>query len=453
MEGSGDTAPLAESASKIRPAFSLALRWVTEPDRCEPILSSPVIVGRDRACGLVIDSAGVSRRHAELTRDGPALVVRDLLSRNGTFLNGRQVELASPKEGDLLRFGDSLTLVVRTTDQPQPVALSEIGETMLVGPDSRAMFAQLRHVAGSDLPIVINGETGVGKERVARAIHALSRRTGNFHGINCAALPTSLAEAELFGYRKGAFSGAEGESLGHLRAAHGGTLLLDELAELSPTVQAKLLRALQEKEVVPLGQTRAVPIDVRVVAACQVPLEQLVKVKRVRQDLAARLSGAVFEIAPLRARRLDVAFLFAHFLRRFADGTPPKVDARLVERLLLYPWPSNVRELELLVRRLVVLHGGEPLLTDSMLPEALGRSDDHCRGPTAPTQPPPDRDTHDLLCLQQALVEKDGNVSRAAAQVGISRQRAYRLMGAQRFGTVESPLDESGSNRPSDPGK
>ncbi len=156
-----------------------------------------------------------------------------------------------------------------------------------------------------------------------------------------------MAEAELFGYRKGAFSGAENSSVGHLRTAQGGTLLLDELAELPLGVQAKLLRVLQEKVVTPLGETRPLPLDVRIVSACQQRLERLVESKRLRQDLAARLSGATLELPPLRERRSDTGCLFAYFLGKLSGGRPPRVDAKLLERLLLYHWPNNIRELAL----------------------------------------------------------------------------------------------------------
>jgi len=427
-ENTNTTLPLAESAEPASARSCLAVRWITASGMAPQLLTGAhLTLGRGAESDLRIESSGVSRRHAELTRQGPVFAIRDLESRNGTFLNGRRVQHGALSEGDVLRLGDAVGVISRVhPDGHGPPAL-EFGD-VLFGPDLAEPLEQMRRAAPSDLPMVILGETGVGKECAARAVHLLSGRRGAFHAVNCAALPTALAEAELFGYRKGAFTGADHAGGGHLRAADGGTLLLDELAELSLPVQGKLLRALQEKEVMPLGETRAVRIDLRIVAACQAPLDELVRAKRLRQDLAARLSGLTVTIAPLRARRSDAGYLFGYFLRRFSGGRPPAVDPKLIERLLLYSWPSNVRELQLLTQRLVVLHGDQPLLKQSMLPEALGRSE----SVEAETKTPsvavlPDRNEHDLRALTAELLVNGGNLSRAAAKVGISRQRAYRL--------------------------
>ena len=175
----------------------------------------------------------------------------------------------------------------------------------LFGPGTADQLEEIRNTARTTLPVVIVGEAGVGKEAASKALHELSGRAGPFHAVNCAALPQALAEAELFGYRKGAFTGAVQAGLGHFRAAHGGTLLLDELADLAPAIQAKLLRVIQEARVTPLGETKSVDIDVRVVAACQAPVEELVHRGRLRADLAMRLNGAQVRLPPLRERRLE----------------------------------------------------------------------------------------------------------------------------------------------------
>jgi transcriptional regulator with PAS, ATPase and Fis domain len=374
--------------------------------------------------------------------------IRDLQSRNGTFVNGRRVQHAALSEGDVVRLGDAVGVVARVDPTRASEPPFELGGA-LFGPDQADQLAQIRLLAPSELPVVVVGETGVGKESAARALHALSGRTGPFHAVNCAALPTALAEAELFGYRKGAFSGADVASVGHLRAAHGGTLLLDELAELALPVQAKLLRALQEKTVTPLGETRPLPLDARIVGACQQHLEALVAGKRLRQDLAARLAGATLELLPLRARRSDTGYLFGYFLRQFSGGRPPRVDAKLLERLLLYGWPNNVRELSQLTQRLLVLHGEEPLLKQSMLPEALGRSEPSKQdAPLTESMPAADRNEHDLRLLRRALAECDGNMSRAASRIGISRQRAYRLMAGKSPAEPESDAEDDADGAP-----
>ena len=196
------------------------------------------------------------------------------------------------------------------------------------------MLAPAKLVAASDLPMIIQGETGSGKEGAARAIHAWSGRRGAFVALNCAALPEALAEAELFGYRKGAFTGAERASAGYLRAAEGGTLFLDEIAELSLPIQAKLLRAVEQRELCPLGESTPVAIDVRLLAATQSPLGLAVAQKRFRGDLLARLSGLTVVIPPLRHRSEEIPALFGKIVEQFgARVAAPRFDSTLIERL------------------------------------------------------------------------------------------------------------------------
>jgi transcriptional regulator with PAS, ATPase and Fis domain len=266
--------------------------------------------------------------------------------------------------------------------------------------------------------VLIEGETGSGKERLARLIHDASGRTGTFLALNCAAVPEAIAEAELFGYRKGAFTGAERASPGHLRAAHGGTLLLDEIADLPASLQTKLLRALEQREVLPLGESTPVKVDVRVVAACQMPLRQAVSEGRFRGDLFARLDGVTVALPPLRERKEEIVFVFSELVKEHSGGAPPAFEPRLVEALCTYEWPFNVRELDLLVRRLLVLHGTQSMLKRSFLPERMSEAE----------SPPEDRDERDLAALSAALRRHRGNVARAAQEASISRQRAYRLM-------------------------
>jgi transcriptional regulator with PAS, ATPase and Fis domain len=247
--------------------------------------------------------------------------------------------------------------------------------------------------------------------------------------VNCASLPEGLAEAELFGYRRGAFTGADRSSPGFFRSAERGTLLLDEVSDLPMTVQAKLLRVLEQREVQPLGETRPVPIDVRVVVAGQSPLDEAVREGRFRGDLFARLDGVTVRLPPLRGRREDVLPLFSHYLGRESGGRAPALEADLVERLVAHDWPFNVRELVLLVRRLLVLHGGESTLHADHLPERMGEG-----GLESPSKPPSGTatpsagDSIELPALISALRSAGGNVARASAMLGITRQRAYRLM-------------------------
>ncbi|HYP89343.1 MAG TPA: sigma 54-interacting transcriptional regulator, partial [Polyangiaceae bacterium] len=270
------------------------------------------------------------------------------------------------------------------------------------------------------------GETGTGKEAVSRAIHDWSGRTGPFVAVNCAALPQALAEGELFGYRRGAFTGAEQASAGYFRAAQHGTLLLDEVCELPLALQAKLLRVIEQREVHPLGEVKPVKLDVRVLAAAQEPLAQAVAQSRFRADLFARLDGLSVRLPPLRERRAEIPYLFTRLLVEGSSARTPTPDVRLVERLCLYDWPFNVRELGLLVKRLLVLHGAEPKLTLQQLPERFRA--ERAATPSAPSRALPTAELPELAELLEALRASSGNVARAAQALGISRQRAYRMM-------------------------
>jgi DNA-binding NtrC family response regulator len=290
-------------------------------------------------------------------------------------------------------------------------------------------------VATTDLPIVIQAETGAGKEGAARAIAAWSARPGPFVAVNCAALPETLAEGELFGYRRGAFSGAERAHPGFLRAAHGGTLLLDEIADLPLPIQAKLLRAVEQQEVVPLGESEPVAIDVRFLAAAQGPLRRAVEENRFRGDLLARLDGLTVQLPPLRARVEEVPYLFGKLVEQHCGATaPPRLDPRLVERLCVHDWPFNVRELALLVRRLLAQHPHATVLDLGMLSDNLRPGEIPAEPPSA-ARPEEERPDPDHAALLFALRAARGNVKRTAAALGISRGRLYRLM--EKLGSLD----------------
>ena len=389
------------------------------------------MIGRDEACAVHLTGNDVSRRHAVLRTDPEGgVTLADLGSRNGVRLNGRPISEATLGVGDVVRLGGWVGVVTAT-----PGEFVEIAPGLWGGAALRAALEPLRRAAASDLPIVLEGETGTGKEVVTRALHRWSGRPGPLVAVNCAALPEGLAEGELFGYRKGAFTGADRQSAGFFRSAEGGTLLLDEVSDLPMALQAKLLRVLEEREVQPLGELRPVPIDVRVVVAGQQPLLGAMRQGRFRADLLARLDGLTVRLPPLRQRREDVLPLFSHLLQEIGQGRAPAIESDLAERLCLHDWPFNVRELVLLARRLLTLHGSETTLYARYLPERIGDAAAATTPPADPTakKPPgPDRgEPVELPALMVALRASGGNVARAAAMLGISRQRAYRLMEGQ----------------------
>ncbi|MFO7984131.1 MAG: sigma-54 dependent transcriptional regulator [Desulfuromonadales bacterium] len=221
-----------------------------------------------------------------------------------------------------------------------------------------------------DATVLVQGESGTGKELVARAIHSHSeRRSRNFVPVNCAAIPEDLLESELFGYVKGAFTGAVQSKIGRIQYADGGTLFLDEIGDMKPSLQAKLLRMLQEREFEPVGGLRSVPVDVRVIAATHCSLEQRVADGRFREDLFYRLNVVPIEIPPLRVRRADISHLIETFVKVYNRGKREPLlgfTAEAVECLVRYSWPGNVREVENLVQHMVVLNGGKMVGLEEM---------------------------------------------------------------------------------------
>jgi transcriptional regulator with AAA-type ATPase domain len=424
------TLPSANTGRDISSGRPRHVRWVFPSTVLSASVGRSHVVGRDSSCDAVLTGTEISRRHAEFRRDGPFLAVRDLGSRNGVFVNGARVVDAPLVPGDVVRCGEWIGIV--GADEIIG-AFSEIAPGWFGGPALGAP-AELARRVGADLPIIVQGETGTGKEGMAQAIHAWSGRRGPFIAVNCAALPEHLAEAELFGHRKGAFTGADRSSPGLFRAAHGGTIFLDEILEMPLATQPKLLRVLEQREVLAIGETKPTAIDVRVVAATQEPIANAVAEGRFRADLHARLDGLTAVLPPLRQRREDIVPLFQQFLRQHVNGPSPSLETKLVEALCTHSWPLNVRELRLLVRRLVAIHPSERLLKRSYLPERMLTPD---VAPTKRGAPPVAgpkavrrsvNDEADFGALIEALQNNHGSVTKAALAIGISRYRAYRLL-------------------------
>jgi two-component system response regulator HydG len=308
-------------------------------------------------------------------------------------------------------------------------ALAGAGEVVGESPAVRAVLALVRQVAPTDATVLVQGESGTGKELVARALHDLSPRRGRpFIRVNCAALPETLLESELFGYEKGAFTGAAGRKEGRFQLADGGTLLLDEVGDLSPLTQAKLLRVLQEGEFEPLGATRTLRVDVRVVAATNQDLGELVKAKRFREDLYYRLQVITITVPPLRDRREDIPLLAQHFLRRFAAKNHRELDGfseAALARLTDYPWPGNVRELEHAIERAVILARGR-LLDVGDFPEPIARTEPTPRVIPIPIGTPLEEAKQRLI--EETLRLAKGNKALAAKLLGIASRTIYRKL-------------------------
>jgi sigma-54-specific transcriptional regulator len=315
---------------------------------------------------------------------------------------------------------------------PRIVAASAL---MFEDPGSKEIAAQICRLAPSDATILITGETGTGKEIVARYIHSLSqRRAARFVAVNCAALTESLAESELFGHERGAFTGAQGARAGWFEAAQGGTLFLDEIGELSLPIQAKLLRVLQEREVVRVGSQRAIPVDIRLLTATNVNLERAVQAGRFRKDLYYRINLATLSLAPLRERPGDLWPLAQHFLQLYRERLGLGDVSLSAEALALmgrYPWPGNIRELENVIHYALLVSTG-PLVTatDLHLPQFgpvvadAGAPFDTLEAAlrSVLTQPGANRyQTVSDTLVRAALDQCDGNQVRTAALLGVSR--------------------------------
>jgi two-component system response regulator AtoC len=430
--------------------------------------SGEVTIGRDEGSTVRIDDPSVSRQHAVL-RVGDGLEIEDLGGANGTFMrpkahggagnstvNVRQLlgKKAELTVGDCLLFGTASVVVrhERRVELPD-LGVPEVPDTAGAGvvlrdPAMRALYTEAARAARSNISILLLGETGVGKEVLARAIHAHSPRSnGPFIAVNCAAIAESLLESELFGSEKGAFTGSSSARAGLFEAAQGGTVFLDEIGELPLAIQAKLLRVLEERAVTRLGSTRPRPVDVRFVAATNRDPEIDSKNGRFRQDLYYRLNGISFVIPPLRDRPQEIDVLAGRFLTAACRGIeraePLALSPAVLDLLRRHTWPGNVRELRNVVERAVVLCVGAVVLPEHLPPSLLAAIR------AGGTQPPPSRarqgESGDLQTemksierarIVEALERCHGNQSEAARQLGMPRR------------TLVTRLTEFGLSRP-----
>ncbi|MBL9013342.1 MAG: sigma 54-interacting transcriptional regulator [Myxococcales bacterium] len=404
------------------------------------IPDSGVVIGRAPECDLVLDHRAFSRRHAVLRRV-PALTVQDLGSTNGIRINGRVQRGGDPvplAPGESFHIGPFSFLVVDAQAAEPSTDRTGRDRLLVEDPTVTGVSPLVVEVAKSGINVLVQGETGVGKEVLASSLHQLSGRTGPLLSINCATLSESLLESELFGHEKGAFTGAVGVKAGLLEAAEGGTVFLDEVGEMPLSLQAKLLRAVEAREVRRLGSTRSIPVDVRIIAATNRDLAEESAAGRFRPDLFFRLDGVSLRIPPLRERKHAIgplALTFIDEVARRIGRTDLRATPELLVALASHDWPGNVRELKAVIERAVLLARGAQLgsrhLAFASDPKA--RPAPVAAAPSAAAtvaSVPAVSEVPEFLDAEQradrarviaALEECAGNQTRAAKRLGIAR--------------------------------
>lgn len=407
-----------------RPRFRARCTIVWPRSRAAVIALGKARVVVGRAGDAQVSDSTVSRAHAAITWDDSlgAHVIEDLASHNGTSVDGQRIHSRfALRPSAVLRFGDVLAVY-------EPLSVERSDDARDHGIFGRAaaieeLRAAIEHAASDLAPTLIVGETGVGKERVAHAIHHASSRTGRFVAVNCAAIASQLVESHLFGHAKGAFTGATEAREGLFRAADGGSILLDEIGDLPVDLQAKLLRAIESREVLPVGATRPVPVAVKVLAATHRDLRAAMAAGTFRADLYGRLSLREVRVATLRERAVDVL----DWLDRF--GSQPFVlHADAAERLLTARWPLNLRAVDRLARSLedqratIVTLRDLPPWIDAM---ESGTQNQDTREKSASAAPVPSREE-----FVAAYHEHAGSVRALAKRFGRDRRQIYRWVEA-----------------------
>lgn len=387
-------------------------------------------IGAASSCDLVIEDEAVSRRHVELELVPEGVLVRDLGSRNGTFYLGQRVERLIVAPGALLQVGATqlaIDVAPDATTEGEPLRLAGFRGMIGSSPAMQALFGTIARLDGSLVPVLLLGETGTGKELVARAIHEGSRVAGGpFVALNCSAFARELAASTLFGHRKGAFTGATDARRGAFGAADGGTLLLDEIGELPLDVQPMLLRALESGEVAAVGEDVPLRANVRVLASTNRDLAAEVAQGRFREDLYYRLAAVTLVVPPLRERRQDVAALAEAFARQEGASDLP---ADVKEALSELAFPGNVRELKNLVRAYVALGEVRPA-RPSLLPTSLDEALAAAVSLDAPFLEQRDAiaDRFAAIYVDRVLRESGGNQTAAAKLAGLDRTYFGRLL-------------------------
>jgi DNA-binding NtrC family response regulator len=411
----------------------------------EFVISGDVIrIGKVDENDLALPEETVSRVHCEILRDNKGHLLRDLHSTNGTFLDGAEIKEAYIRPGSIITVG-TVQLKFQPFEERIEILPSEkdaLGEMVGSSLRMREIFGLVERIAPTEATVLIEGETGTGKDLVARTIHDLSRRRDKpFVIVDCGAVSGTLIESELFGHEKGAFTGATTTRQGAFEAAHGGTIFLDELGELSLDLQPKLLRVLEQREIRRVGGNRTIKVDIRVIAATKQDLRKEVQKGKFREDLYFRLSVVPIHTPALRERKEDIPLVVRNFLSAMAKGEAPprEIDEATMSSLMAHDWPGNVRELRNVLERGVYLSPGGASGAAVKLVSIGSGPAPSAEGGGAPTPSFDELKSYrenkeqwenefEKRYLTWLMQRAQGNISRAAREADMDRKYLHKLL-------------------------
>lgn len=448
--------PVSDSAPRSRQTTILNDRSQIQLQRCKLVhVSGPkagkehelsrrrVTVGSSSECDIVVPDATVSGEHFVIVRDDQSYLLQDLGSTNGTFLDNSRIKEAYLRPGAVIRAGDAFFRFEPVYERIElvPSESNEFGGLLGTSYRMREIFTVLGKVAPTEATILLQGETGTGKGATTRAIHKQSKRAnGPFVVFDCGAVAANLVESELFGHERGAFTGAVQQRRGALEQAQGGTLFIDELAELALELQPKLLRALEEREYSRVGSHKPLKVDCRIIAASQRDLWDEVAAGRFREDLYFRLAVVTVPLPSLRERQEDIPMLVDKFLTELSKegyDSFDTLDADLQRKLISHDWPGNLRELRNTVERIALMEGADPFIRRPRANESTSSSQSEA---VAGDAIPADyslrfKDAKELLVsafekeyLTRLLDRTGSNIAKAAREAGIDRKYLYTLL-------------------------
>jgi DNA-binding NtrC family response regulator len=432
LEGATEALKTEDTPVRVR-KMSLVITQGPDAGRRVGVSKTSFSVGKDTACDLCLPDPTVSRNHLEIECRGDSYTIRDLESTNGTKVDGIQIKEAYLVPGSRIAAGNVELIFQPFYEKPGPelVECERFGSLVAASPAMKTILGLLRKAARSTSTVLMHGETGVGKSALAQAFHSEGPRSmGPFVVFDCGSVAPTLIESELFGAKKGAFTGAVSSRPGACEQAQNGTLFLDEIEELPLELQTKLLRVIEEREVRRLGSTKSVSLNIQIIAASKIDLGQAARSGSFRLDLYYRIAVIDIQVPPLSERVEDIPLLCRHFLgERGGDDAWARLEPSLREQLTNYSWPGNLRELRNVLERLQCIGpDGMPVVsevideTDGELPLALDMN--------RPFKEVKEEliDSFELQYLERLLSRSDGRVAPAARAAGLNRKYFYDLL-------------------------